>query len=113
MDAVLHHAAPWNSELHDDSTRYAQVYDRKYTVGHDGVWFVWAVDNDGFPRNAAGEHDPTMFVAIAFTLAHARIAIDLHGAGWKETEIREHLATVPRVGTGRNHPRNVERRRRR
>ena len=113
MTTVLHRTAPWNANLHADRTRYAQVDDRRYAIENTGgVWFIWTVDEDGLTRNAAGEHDPTMFVALTFNLTHARLAVDLHATGKGEAQISEAIAAAPHHGTGRNHPRNVERRQR-
>lgn len=112
MDVILHRSAPWNDELHAGNIRYTQVGDRKYTASPDGgVWNVWVVDAEGLPRDADGTFDAGMFVVIAFNLAQVRAAIDLHGAGQTTEEIQDFILAMPRVGTGRNHPRNVARRR--
>jgi hypothetical protein len=106
----LSQRAPWNDRLGNPyRTRYAQVDGRRFKIEADrldALWFVWEVQHDG--TIADPERD---FVAIAFNLTHARLAIQLRIDGKTEDEIRVTIARTPRVGTGRNHPRNVERRR--
>lgn len=110
---VLHQRAPWNARLpHTYRQRYAEVDGRYFHVEADSLdapWFVWEIDRDG---GLLGGPDAA-FVALAFNLPAIRLAIRLRVAGKTEDEIREVVARAPSAGTGRNHPRNVEWRRRR
>lgn len=86
-------------------TRYALVDGRRFKIESDRLdapWFVWEVQEDGNVADHARD-----FVALAFNLAHVRLAIQMRVDGKTEDEIRAAIAHTPRVGTGRNHPRNV------
>lgn len=107
---VLSQRAPWNSALRNPyRTRYTLVGGRRFIAESerlDDLWTVWEVDEDG--RVVKPDTD---FVAHAFTLALVRLAVQMRVAGKTEDEIRTAMITTPRPGTGRNHPRHVERRR--
>lgn len=108
----LSRRAPWNDRLRNPyRTRYAQVDGRRFLIESDSLrspWFVWEVQHDGTIAN----HDRD-FVALAFNLPAVRLALQLRVDGKSEDEIRAAVSTAGSAGTGRNHPRNVERRRRR
>lgn len=109
----LHRKAPWNTSLRDWRTRYIQVGNRKFTAELDGgIWSVWEVGDDGLPLGwrEHGVRDE-MSVALAFNQQQVRLAIDLRLGGKNEDEIRKAVHAAPRLGTGRNHPKNVEARR--
>jgi hypothetical protein len=104
----LSQVAPWNRRLTNPyRTRYAQHDGRYFKVSADSlndVWMVYEIDHDG---DILKQDPATSFVAIAFTLAQARLAIELRAAGRTEDEISRAISDAPRPGTGRNHPRNV------
>lgn len=104
----LSQVAPWNGRLTNPyRTRYAQ-HDGRYFKARadslDDVWMVYEIDHDG---DILKQDVATSFVALAFTLAHVRLAIELRVVGRTEDEIRQAINDAPRPGTGRNHPRNV------
>lgn len=109
----LSRTAPWNKSLRDWRTRYIQIGDLKFTAELEGgIWSVWQVGDDGLPLGWKdhGIRDE-MFVAHAFNQPQVRLAIEMRMDGRGEDEIRSAMVMTPRVGTGRNHPKNVEARR--
>lgn len=102
----LSKTAPWNAQVRRTYRQwYAQVGERRFAIeadSLDALWVVWEVDHNGRVVNPE-----TDFVAHAFNLATARLAIEMRVAGKSEDEIRTATLTAPRVGTGRNHPKNV------
>lgn len=107
MTAIrLSKVAPWNAQVRRTYRQwYTQVNGRRFVIeadSLDALWTVWEVDHNG--RVADPEAG---FVAHAFNLATARLAIEMRTAGKTEAEIREAMLTTPRVGTGRNHPKHV------
>lgn len=109
----LSQTAPWNRRLTNPyRTRYAEYSGRYFQIEADRLdapWFVWEIDRDG---NLLGGPDAA-FVVIAMNLPQARRAIELRVEGMDGTQIADALRAMGSAGTGRNHPRNVERRRRR
>ncbi len=107
----LHQVAPWNKRLTNPyRTRYAQHGGRYFKVSADSlndVWMVYEIDHDD---DILKQDIDTSFVALAFTLAQARLAIELRVDGRTCNEISRALADAPRPGTGRSHPDNVARR---
>lgn len=105
----LSQRAPWNARLLNPyRTRYALVGGRRFIAEAENLrdlWTVWEVDEDG--RVVNPDRD---FVGLAFTLAQVRLAVQMRIGGKSEDEIRTAMVTSPRPGTGRNHPRHVERR---
>lgn len=109
---TLHQTAPWNRRLTNPyRTRYAQAGGRYFMAEADSLnspWTVWEIEADGGPLNG----DPGAgIVHIAFNLGEVRAAIRCRAAGQTEEQITAAVKAVGRQGTGRNHPRNVERRR--
>lgn len=108
----LSQAAPWNKALTNPyRTRYAEHGGRYFRIEADRLdapWFVWEIDREG---NLLDGPDAA-FVAIAMNLPQVRRAIEMRAAGSSTDEIRPALSAMGRAGTGRNHPSNVERRRR-
>lgn len=121
---TLHRICPWNRSLpRGGHNAYAQVGDRKFTIEGPDVYSIYEVGDDGMPLDwkKASEHGVTnktalfdvldaAFIALAYNRPGARIAI----AGWlngdERTVIDAAIRTYGNSGTGRNHPRNVERR---
>lgn len=107
----LSQTAPWNPELTNPyRTRYAEHGGRYFRAESHylgGHWFVWEIDRDGEipgdPKDA--------IVAMALNLPQVRLAVELRVEGKDNDAIRGALIALGPQGTGRNAPRNVERRR--
>lgn len=116
----LHRIAPWDRSLRGRGNRYAQIGGRLFHAERvGGVWSIWEIDRSGLPLGLSGATygaDAAAVVAAAFgghasnlPQVAAAIAMRLDGKG--EDEIRDALLAMPAAGTGRNHPKNVARRR--
>ncbi len=87
---------------------YAEIGGRYFTVERDmsrDPWFVYEIDKDGEIVGDSGS------IALCFNLQAARGAITDHLAGMNPEEVSTRAITAPPAGTGRNHPKHVERRR--
>jgi hypothetical protein len=106
----LSKTAPWNPRVRRTYREwFAQVDGRRFRIEADRLdapWFIWEVEHDNTISNPE-----TDFVAIAYNLPAARLAIQFRVDGKTEDEIRTAMSKAPRAGTGRNHPRHVAHRR--
>lgn len=123
---TLHRICPWNRNLpRGGSNAYAQVGGRKFTVEGPDVYSVYEVGDDGMPLGWTKAHEGGVtnkavlhavlddtFVALAYNRGGARVAIAAWLNGEDRTAIDAAVRAYGHPGTGRNHHRNVERRRR-
>ncbi len=121
---ILHRICPWNrSTFRNTSKVYIQVGDRKFTAEGPHVYSIHEVGDDGEPlgwAEAVAElPDETRLNAVfdATRVAHVtrrsaiRVAVAAYLNGADRDAIGQAVRDFGSRGTGRNHPRNVERRR--
>lgn len=106
MTIKLHQKAPWNRHLRNTyRERYTQVGDRYFQVQADNLsspWFVHEINADG---------SWVKLIALCWNLPAARQIIQDSADGYTDDEVQARADTAKSAGTGRNAPRNVERRR--
>lgn len=105
----LSKVAPWNADLRNTyRQRYTQVGGRyfKLEADHlDAPWFVYEINADGTLVDGRAS------IALCFNLTAARQAIQDLIDGMSPDDVFRKAISAPRAGTGRNHPKHVERRR--
>ncbi len=109
MTIRLSQVAPWNRSLTNPyRTRYAEHGGRYFRIEADrldGFWFVEEITADGVDLPS------DMHIAMCRNLSAARQAIADYVGGMSREETFRKALSAPGAGTGRNHPKNVERRR--